>query len=184
MSDGVYREWAPADDLASFVRCVWRRRIGPGEAAGPIRIVPDGCMDLMWGPDGLVVAGPDLVAQVSRQPAGTEFVGLRFHPGAAPALLGVPAAELVGARPSAAALWGERPARGLTARLDEADGPTTRGELLQMVARRLLARADEPDRAVRWVAARLEGSHRARVEALADRVGLSERQLHRRCLAA
>jgi AraC-like DNA-binding protein len=163
---------------------VWQRRIGRLEADAPVRIVPDGCKDLMWGPGGLVVAGPDTVAQVTRLAAGTDFVGVRFHPGAAPPLLGVPAAELVGSRPEAAALWGARLAREPAARLADAADPIARGALLQAVVRDRLRAAAEPDHAVRWVAARLERAGGARVEALARRVGLSERQLHRRCCAS
>jgi AraC-like DNA-binding protein len=181
---GWYREWAPDEELTELVRCVWHRRIGAAEANTPVRIVPDGCMDLMWGPGGLVVAGPDPVAQVMRPAAETEFVGLRFHPGAAPPLLGVPADELVGERPEAAALWGAHVTREPTGRLAAAANPLEQGALLQWIVRSRLRAAAEPDRTVRWVATRLERANGARVEALADRVGLSERQLHRRCRAA
>jgi AraC-like DNA-binding protein len=63
----------------------------------PVRVLPDGCMDLIRMADRIVVAGPDTTAFVS--PRGREtFVGLRFRPGALPRLLGVPASELRNAR--------------------------------------------------------------------------------------
>jgi len=63
----------------------------------PVRVLPDGCMDLMRMAGRVVVAGPDTTAFVS--PRGREtFVGLRFRPGALPRLLGVPAAELRNSR--------------------------------------------------------------------------------------
>lgn len=67
---------------------------GPPE---PVRVLPDGCMDLIRMSGRVVVAGPDTTAFVSgrdREP----FVGLRFRPGALPRLLGVPAAELRNSR--------------------------------------------------------------------------------------
>lgn len=62
-----------------------------------MRILPDGCMDLiaMGGVDSdeVVVAGPDTTASVARSRA-EPLTGLRFRPGALPRLLGVPAHEL------------------------------------------------------------------------------------------
>ena len=67
---------------------------GPPE---PVRVLPDGCMDLIRMSGRIVVAGPDTTAFVN--PRGREaFVGLRFRPGALPRLLGVPAAELRNSR--------------------------------------------------------------------------------------
>src|SRR4051812_49920022 len=48
----VYREIAPPPDLAAHVACVWT-----SVARGGV-ILPDGCVDLVWRGDGLVVAGP------------------------------------------------------------------------------------------------------------------------------
>ena len=84
-----YREFPPPPHLRELVECAWVVD-GPPE---PVRVLPDGCMDLIGMPDRVVVAGPDTTAFVS--PRGREtFVGLRFRPGALPRLLGVPAAEL------------------------------------------------------------------------------------------
>ena len=84
-----YREFPPPARLRELVECAWILD-GP---AGPVRVLPDGCMDLIRLNDSIVVAGPDTTAFVSlrdREP----FAGLRFWPGALPRLLGVPAAEL------------------------------------------------------------------------------------------
>ena len=84
-----YREFSPPPRLRELVECAWILD-GPAEA---VRVLPDGCMDLIRMDGRVVVAGPDTTAFVSprnREP----FVGLRFRPGALPRLLGVPAAEL------------------------------------------------------------------------------------------
>jgi AraC-like DNA-binding protein len=54
-------------------------------------------MDLIRMDDHFMVAGPDTAASVSPR-EGEPFVGLRFHPGVLPRLLGVPASELRNAR--------------------------------------------------------------------------------------
>ena len=64
--------------------------------AGPVapgRVLPDGCMDVIRLDDRVVVAGPDTAAFTS-EGSPDPVQGIRFHPGALPRLLGVPAHEL------------------------------------------------------------------------------------------
>ena len=84
-----YREFSPPARLHELVECAWVLD-GPAEA---VRVLPDGCMDLIRMDGRVVVAGPDTTASVSERGA-EPFVGLRFRPGALPRLLGVPASEL------------------------------------------------------------------------------------------
>ena len=57
---GSYREHAPAPDLAALVACTWERRREAPAGAGAVRVLPDGCIDLVWSSSrGLVIAGPD-----------------------------------------------------------------------------------------------------------------------------
>jgi AraC-like DNA-binding protein len=88
-----YREFPPPTALRDLVECAWVVD-GPPE---PVRVLPDGCMDLMRMDGHFMVAGPDTTASVSPR-EGEPFVGLRFHPGVLPRLLGVPASELRNAR--------------------------------------------------------------------------------------
>jgi AraC-like DNA-binding protein len=88
-----YREFPPPTTLRDLVECAWVVD-GPPE---PVRVLPDGCMDLMRMDGRFMVAGPDTAASVSPR-EGEPFVGLRFHPGVLPRLLGVPASELRNAR--------------------------------------------------------------------------------------
>jgi AraC-like DNA-binding protein len=84
-----YREFPPPTALRGLVECAWMLD-GPPE---PVRVLPDGCMDLMRMHGRVMVAGPDTTASVSLRD-GEPFVGLRFHPGALPRLLRVPASAL------------------------------------------------------------------------------------------
>jgi AraC-like DNA-binding protein len=89
----AYREFPPPARLRELVECVWVRD-GPAES---LRVLPDGCMDLVRMDGRVVVAGPDVTAFVSSANRDA-LAGLRFRPGALPRLLGVPAFELRNAR--------------------------------------------------------------------------------------
>jgi len=144
---------------------------------GGYRVVPDGCMDLLWIEGELVVAGPDSRAHVGRSEAGMRFAGIRFAPGTAPGFLGVPARELLDLRVPLADLWSPGRSRRLADRIGGAADPAL---ALEEVAGGLFDAP--PDRVVGQV---LHGVRRGvAVPALAGSVGLSERQLYRRCLHA
>jgi AraC-like DNA-binding protein len=148
------------------------------EAAGAYPVLPDGCMDLLWMGGRLVVAGPDTRAHASGAP-GSRCAGVRFAPGTAPALLGVPACELRDRRVELADLWSPAEVRRLTARLAAAPDPAL---ALETVALDRAARAPAPDPLLRAVVAGLDAGHS--VAATAGTVGLGARQLHRRSLDA
>ncbi|MGW9399095.1 helix-turn-helix domain-containing protein [Streptomyces sp. NPDC055642] len=146
--------------------------------SGEGRVLPDGCMDLLWKEGRLLVAGPDTRAHVTGGPPVT-WTGIRFPPGTAPALLGVPAHELRDRRVDLADLWPAADVRRLTDRVDAADDPV-RG--LEDLALRLAAETAPPDPLLgRLVAALAEGRP---VAATADELGVGARQLHRRSLTA
>jgi AraC-like DNA-binding protein len=152
-------------------------RAGGGEE----RVLPDGCMDLMWAEGdgvhrGLVVAGPDTRAQVGG--CGGRWVGVRLAPGVGPSVFGVPACELTDGRVPLEALWPEREVRVLAERVA---GAADVGAALEVVAAGRLREAGGPGP---WRAAVVAALARGRgVAQTAWEVGLSERQLRRRSLA-
>ena len=75
-------------------------------ARGSHRVLPDGCADIVWTGDRLVVAGLDTGPVLVADSGGEAAVGVRFRPGAAAAALGLPAAELLDERVALDALWG------------------------------------------------------------------------------
>ncbi|WP_369249958.1 helix-turn-helix domain-containing protein [Streptomyces sp. R41] len=162
-----------ASRLAGAV--VWSRAIaGPSVAA----VLPDGCMDLLWTEGRLLVAGPDTRAYVPDGVPGG-WAGVRFYPGTGPALLGVPAHELRDRRVELADLWPAARVRRLTARVDRAADPVS---ALEEVALERAADAEPPDPLLREVVGALDSGRP--VAAVADELGVSARQLHRRSLAA
>ncbi len=171
----MYREVSAPPGLPG-ARIWFRRVTGPG----PVRVLPDGCLDLMWvsgapGEGRLIVAGPDSTANLTRAPVGTEFVGLRFAPGTGAAVLGVPANEVRDARPDLADLWPRAEVDRLAERLatDPAKG--------RALADAALCRFRDPGPGVPAMVRALRSG--LPVAELAWHIGLSERQLHRRCLA-
>ncbi|MEJ3747652.1 helix-turn-helix transcriptional regulator [Actinomycetes bacterium KLBMP 9797] len=167
----MYREWASV--LPGAV--VWRRTAATESNTG--RVLPDGCMDLIWWGGEILVAGPDTAAHLSTIGAGEALVGLRFAPGTGPAVLGVPANELRDTRVPLGDLWPVRDVRLIEERT--ATDPVT---ALERLAAARLAAAGGPEPLAGRIAAGLRTG--MAVTELADRLGLSARQLHRRCLPA
>jgi methylphosphotriester-DNA--protein-cysteine methyltransferase len=171
-----YREQPPRAELREFVRAVWSL-----DSAGRTTeaVLPDGCIDIVWRDGfGLVCAGPDTGPVTVQRPAAT-VIGVRFRPGAAPAMLGVPADALRDLRTPLADLWG--PAAD---RLEEriAAAPTTRArhEILQAHLVSRLPTVARPDRVVTAAVAMLNANGLRHVNGLGDAIGISERQLRRR----
>ncbi|MFG2539834.1 DUF6597 domain-containing transcriptional factor [Streptomyces sp. ADI93-02] len=142
-------------------------------------VLPDGCIDLLWAGGRLLVAGPDTHAFTPGAALSGSSAGIRFAPGTAPALLGVPAHELRDRRVALDALWPGAEVRRLTERAGTADDPAT---VLEGIALRRAAGAGPPDPLTVAVAAQLRQGRS--VAATAHTVGLGARQLHRRSLAA
>ncbi|MFI1396955.1 DUF6597 domain-containing transcriptional factor [Streptomyces sp. NPDC020681] len=157
---------------------VWTRTMDP--RGGPVHpVLPDGCMDLLWADGRLLVAGPDTHAYSPTGSPVTRYAGIRFAPGAAPGMLGVPAHELRDRRVDLADLWGGAETRRIAERIAEAADPVTG---LEAVALRRAADAGAPDPLMGEVVRRLEAG--GTVAGAADAVGLGARQLHRRSLDA
>ncbi|MFG1949213.1 DUF6597 domain-containing transcriptional factor [Nonomuraea sp. NPDC048826] len=168
----MYVEWSPPPALAGRLACLWRR---VSEDDHPQLVVPDGCVDLIWGPSGAFVAGPDTGPMFSRMAPGDMFTGIRFRPGAVGEVFGVPLPELRDQRVPLPELDALPP-------LDAAaDAPDPMPVLLAAVADRL-RRTSPADPAAPAVAASLgRGSS---VREVAWQLGLSERQLHRRSVSS
>ncbi len=181
MPDAGYRELAPPAALRPWVECLWRRR-APGDAAEDVhRVLPDGCIDLIWiDGAGLLAVGPSTTAFLARMAPGEGAVGVRFRPGGAPALLGVPADALLDVRPPAAEVWGPDAER-LEEAVAGAARPEERGGLLLQWLERRVARASSPDPLVAAAVAGLRG--REPIAALAGRLGVGQRHLRRRFTA-
>ncbi|MFD3742478.1 DUF6597 domain-containing transcriptional factor [Streptomyces sp. NPDC058629] len=144
----------------------------------PHSVLPDGCMDLIWTGGRIVVAGPDTHAFEVEPQNRVSCAAVRFAPGTAPVLLGVPASLLRDRRADLAELWPSAAVRRLS---DRFEGATDPAAALERFALDRIADTGPPDPRTVAVA---EGLRRGRsVAATAADAGLGARQLHRRSLA-
>jgi AraC-like DNA-binding protein len=150
------------------------RRVADGREAW---VLPDGCMDLIWDGTELFVAGPDTGPHRTAAPSGTTFAAVRFGPGTGPAALGVPADAVRDQRVPVTEVWDRDDVDRTLARLADQDPVAV---IEDVAAQRL--EATPPDPLVAEVA-RL-AAEGLRVAEVADAVGLGDRQLRRRSLAA
>ncbi len=164
-----YREFAPVSAVAA---CTWE---GVPGWFRTLRVLPDGCVDLTWDGEAIRVATPHLGPARYPLRAGERNVGVRLRPGTAGAVLGVPVSELAAAGwpVPLEQLWGAR-ARHFTNALRGLDHDLARQLLERQVADARL------DPCVLEAATRLAAPD-ADVARIARAVGLSGRELRRRC---
>ena len=172
MNAASYSERLVSSALAC---CTWEQQ---APVAREQRVVPDACVDLIWSGERLTIAGPDTRARLVALAPGTRIVGVRLRPGAAGAVLGLPACELQDEAPDAADVLGRDHADALLGALLRAADPGNdpHAILLAAIGRRAGSR---PDPLVRAAVAALDRPH-ARVAAVAAELGVSARQLQRR----
>jgi len=166
-----YRELAPPEGLAPHVACLWVRTGAWG------RVLPDGCVDVVWTGDDLIVAGPATRPMLPRLDAAEPKLGVRFRIGSAGLALGMRAGELLDGMPRLAEVWPD--GDELAERVADAPGIEARLRLMTEAVGSRLADAPAPDRLVRAAVVDLAAPRR-RISRLSGRLGISERQLRRR----
>jgi AraC-like DNA-binding protein len=160
------------------VECFWHRQ--PGIVQADRRVLPDGCVDVIWkGHEEPVIAGPATRAMVVDPSAGSEFVGVRFRPGVAPSVLGVGARELLDQQVSLRAIWSQVRA---VKWLDVSTRPilTEKLDVISALIADRLEDEDTQDAMVQWVVTWIARYPRAGIDEIAGHCGISERQLLRR----
>jgi AraC-like DNA-binding protein len=136
--------------------------------AREFRILPDGCLDIIWQDGRVFVAGPDTTAQVGRPVPGRRNFALRFGAGTGPGVLGLPADELVDRQVPLDALWPAAAVRTIAEAVDP----------LAAITAAAARRWRDPDRVMVEVARAARAGQP--VTGIAERCGLSPRQLQRR----
>jgi AraC-like DNA-binding protein len=173
-----YVELRPPAPLASHACCVWTHAAGPSGRVQ--RVLPDGCADIVWMGDRLVVAGPATGHVLAALPADATTLGIRFGPGAIGAALGMPAGELQDRTVDLSEVWGRR-AVELAERLAALRANVRLALLATAVADRIRD-APPPDALVAQATMLLESG--LPVAETGRRVALGERHLRRRFHAA
>jgi AraC-like DNA-binding protein len=170
-----YRERPARPGLG--LACTWTQSPAGGAEPYVQRVVPDGCMDLIWWErtGDIQVAGPDTGPHLAELVPGERLVAVRFRPGMAPPVLGRPADAVRDGRVPLRELWGVG-AEALSSALASATDPE------RVLQDAVAGRMRPPDPIVPALVASLAGA--TPVREAADRLGLSERQLRRRSLSA
>ncbi|MBP2445448.1 helix-turn-helix domain-containing protein [Rhizobium leguminosarum] len=174
---GRYREYAPPPPLRRHFSRLWSHALHDGPPA-VVAIVPDGYCDLLWIDSRLVVAGPDKIAAFPVLRPGATVIGARFAPGAAAPWLKMPLSALVGCSVPLADI-GRKDAAEFEARLGECPDPSAAMALFCRLLEEAARDGDEPARDATVIFAAADSGRPA--SCLFGRLGMSERQLRRRC---
>jgi AraC-like DNA-binding protein len=180
VTGGVTGRWcvprAGPPELARDLVCTWT-----ATPTGEHRLIPDGCVDIVWLDDGRAwLCGTERAAWTFRLPPGVAAAGVRFRPGVATAVFGVDGRAIANRRVPLDAVITPAAARRLDERLTEGGD---RHAVLVDEARRWLSRAPRPVDPIAAAAATSSASMRPHpVDHLADALGVSPRQVHRRCV--
>jgi AraC-like DNA-binding protein len=157
---------------AGPIACLW---IGsPGWSPRTLRLLPDGCVDVVWQDDTIQVVTPRPVADRHTLTTLGPTIGVRLQPGWAAAILGVS----IGSLPPAVELGdvcGDRSVAALARRLGQTPRPIASARLL---AQHLRSIAGSADLTVLAAVDRLS-QRGSTVHETAVQVGLSVRQLRR-----
>lgn len=192
-----YTEYAPCAALRPYVECFWSSSTaGAGQANRFHRVLPDGCMDIIfnfgevWSDrapprnganrEGSYVVGtmtrPLLVGLGNR----AEFLGVRFRPGKALAFLRLSADELTDRSTALDNLWG-RTGKTLEARLAELPSLQRKiAELEQELLRRLALDGKQDPCVEAAVAFILRQRGTPSVQAVCAQAGISRQHLARK----
>jgi AraC-like DNA-binding protein len=99
-------EIGPGPRLSSWVECYWTRAAFSSDRDVAHRVLPDGCADLLIDLDaGIAAAVGTMTRPFLRAGASPAYFGIRFRPGCARAVLGVPLHEITDARVPLDRLW-------------------------------------------------------------------------------
>jgi AraC-like DNA-binding protein len=180
-----YQEFPPPPSLAHRLVCVWTQHIdGPEDDHYKHGVLPDGCVDIVCiGNRAPVVAGPATQRIVVTLPTACKIIGIRFRPGHAATSLGVPANEMLNQDVLLADIWRDA-ADSLSERGFRHEAESSRLEAITAALATRLALTPDPDPSVRFAVAWLVRHPSGRVRDLAPLIGVSDRQLQRRFVAA
>jgi AraC-like DNA-binding protein len=177
-----YVERPPVPALAGLVSSVRIQQIPPDAGPYAQRNIPNGSVEVLCRVGSVPqIVGPLTGPLVEVLTPGTTVVGVRFRPGAASSVLGLPASELVDLAVAADELWG-RSAVALGERVAAAEPEEALARLQRHVVGRL-GDAPAPDPLVREAVRRLMPWRTDDVGSLTSSLNISGRQLRRRCRA-
>jgi len=179
---GRYVEARPIPRLLPHFQCVWMSTVSP-DHSGPVAVVPDGCVDLLWRDDRFTVVGPDITAATPELRPGSIVLGIRFMPGAAAKWLGRPLTEIIGREVPMAEFWGST-ADCVADRIGAASSAKDKLRVWQELLAAEVPKVEHPCQEATMIFEFLKadtGAEGRKITALRERLGVSERTLRRQC---
>ena len=186
ITDGTqsFRERLPVSRLAPYVTSVWIQHVPWNAPPYTHRTVPNGSAEILCQIDRVpALIGPQTGPAEYAVAPGTVAVGVRLRPGALAAVIGIPAVELVDHSVRLDDLWGAR-AEAIGELVAHAKSAAAAAAVLEAGMVQALTEDSAPDPAVAEAVRRLQRGHACDVASLAAAIGMSCRQLRRRCQAA
>ncbi len=161
--------------LRQVVSTFWLTRVPT--AAARLRVLPDAAVDLVVSGGGVTIAGPDTRPSVESLTPGP-VLGVQLRPDAVAAVLGVPASAVLNTRVGLEDVWGTA-GRDL---VDQVREGRSVSQLVDLLERAMVRRTGEATLvpAVGSLRAHLANGRPLDLR----RLGVGERQLRRRCVAA
>jgi AraC-like DNA-binding protein len=179
-----FRERLPVRRLEPYVTSVWIQQVPRTAPPYRHRTAPNGSAEIMCQVDRVpVLIGPQTSPAEYVVASGTVAVGVRLRPGALAAVIGIPAAELVDHRVRLSDLWVTR-ADAIGELVADAKSAAAAAIVLEASVASALTDDYVPDPIVAEAVCRLQRGNGGDVASLAAAIGLSRRQLRRRCEAA
>ncbi|GAA1870958.1 helix-turn-helix domain-containing protein [Actinomadura bangladeshensis] len=177
-------ERPPVPALHGLVSSVWVQGVGRDAAPYVHRHIPNGAVELVCK----VGSAPQVVGPLTGPRAevlepGTSVVGVRFLPGAFPAVAGLPMSETAGLVLDAEELWG-RPAAALGEAIGAAASPKEALAAMQLHVQERARDGMPPDLLVSEAVRGLMPWRATDVTSLSASLHISETQLRRRCRTA
>lgn len=182
-----YREYRPCRGLEPYVACYWTVGFSGSDDAKLHRILPDGCVDIIFDlrspslSQGAFVAGLMTTYSAVALTGTHSLFGVRFYSDTVRYFIKYPAAEVTGNRALLEDLWGNEAAL-LTESLLSANGTA---EIIGKVESSLLAKLlrNEKDHTGGLLQTSMNYMYASRgiitIRSLAERIGCSERTLRR-----
>lgn len=176
-----YRELHPSPRWRAHIECFWRHE--SGAAIPSYRVLPDGCVDILFEKKGnsagtLSVVGTMARARFFDLPARQSTLGVRFHPGMAAQFLRVSATEILDQSVALGDLWSSLRTRRLGELIGEAKSTEAAAAQIELA----LGEPPPLDAPGKAIAHLVESRGLANLDQLADAARLSPRQFRRNCL--
>src|SRR4051812_18750992 len=173
----TYREFAPPPHLGKQIVCFWRHRATSVPTIA--RVIPDGCIDIVWVNDQAPhVAGPMTRPVLYSIDSGTEIVAVRLRPGVAHRLLGEHAKALLNQDVPLRDLWPDHRAASWDDVAAERSASAKPAAIAEVMRARLRTDGEFDDfvmHAATWIARHPFAS----LDGLSGLSRLSERQIRR-----